>query len=129
MPLKKLLLVDDDENFNFLSKRIIRKQFPDCEVHVVLNGQEALDYLQTAAGMPEVILLDLNMPVINGYEFLIEYEALNLIPNRPPVFILSSSILQEDHNLPEKHKDVKGFFEKPLALHHLQQIALFAEEA
>lgn len=122
MPLRKLLLVDDDENFNFLSKRVIRKQFPDCEVHVVLNGQEALQHLQQPANMPQAILLDLNMPVVSGYDFLNEYELMRLAQGRPPVFILSSSILQEDRTLSQKHKDVKGFFEKPLTVQHLQQI-------
>lgn len=122
MPLKKLLLVDDDENFNFLSKRIIRKQYPDCEVHVVLNGQEALDHLQQPNNLPQAILLDLNMPVVSGYDFLNEYESLTIPAGRPPVFILSSSILQEDKSLPQLHTDVKGFFEKPLTAQHLKQI-------
>lgn len=123
MPLRKLLLVDDDENFNFLSKRIIRKQLPDCEVHVVLNGQEALDYLGIPGNLPDAILLDLNMPVVSGYDFLQEYETLAISPERPPVFILTSSIMQEDRSLSEKYADVKGFFEKPLSLQHLEKVA------
>jgi len=75
--LHSILLVDDDETTNFLNKFFVKQLDPDLEVEIASNGQEALTYLEKltpdhAGGM---IVLDTNMPVINGWEFLDAFES------------------------------------------------------
>ncbi len=83
--LNCILLVDDDDVSNYLNKLLIEKSGIDVDVEVALNGLTALEYL-TSTGQfngnavfprPELILLDINMPRMNGWEFLDEYEKLD----------------------------------------------------
>jgi CheY-like chemotaxis protein len=70
MEIKKILLVDDSPPFNFLSRTVLKESKVDCTVVEALNGKAALDYLELNPQWPEVILLDINMPVMDGFQFL-----------------------------------------------------------
>ncbi|MEM7486429.1 MAG: response regulator [Bacteroidota bacterium] len=75
--LKSVLLVDDDETTNFLNKFFIRQLDNDLTVNTVTNGQEAIEFLETVPyekHMPCLLILDTNMPIMNGWEFLDVYE-------------------------------------------------------
>ncbi len=74
--VKKILLVDDSSATNFFNKVMIQKTGYVEEVLVAQNGKEALDYIQSEI-LPEVIFLDINMPVMDGWEFLSAYERLS----------------------------------------------------
>ncbi len=121
--VNKILLVDDDEGFNFLNRISLRQNGVDCQVDVALNGKEALQYLSSAESCPDVILLDLNMPVMDGFEFLGKLEKQN---NRcsvnSRVFVLSSSEREEDKQKTLGQGMVKGFFSKPLSAADIKQI-------
>ena len=84
---KKILLVDDDSIYLFVAQRTIKLQFPDTEITVCKNGKEALQQLNE--GVPDVMLLDINMPILNGWEVLEhlnkKYSSLQF-----PIFIVSS---------------------------------------
>ena len=72
---KKILLVDDDETSNFLNELLIKGMDIVEEVSIASNGQEALNYLENESGsFPQLIFLDLNMPVMDGFEFLEAFE-------------------------------------------------------
>ncbi|MEL7005719.1 MAG: response regulator, partial [Bacteroidota bacterium] len=89
MSSTKILLVDDDDTYLFLTSKILEHIFSECEITTCLNGQEAIDFLEK--GSPDVIFLDINMPVMNGWEFLAELEKKNM-DLEYPVFIVTSSI-------------------------------------
>ena len=74
--LKTVLLVDDDETTNFLNKFFLRQLDSNLEVNVAQNGKEAIDFLILNADdiTPCLIVLDTNMPVMNGWEFLTAYD-------------------------------------------------------
>jgi CheY-like chemotaxis protein len=117
--LKSILLVDDDEVSNFLSDIIIRDTITIEEINTCMNGQEALDFLdrnlKTPSGLPDVIFLDLNMPVMDGWDFLKEYRKMaGSLGRKPLVFILSSSVYREDIEYSRKFEEVSGFLTKPL---------------
>ena len=82
--LNCILLVDDDEPTNFLNQMVIEELDIAEQIRVAQNGQEALTYLKkTGIGdenfpLPDLILLDINMPAMNGWEFLERYRKLNL---------------------------------------------------
>jgi CheY-like chemotaxis protein len=75
--LQSILLVDDDETTNFLNKFFVKQLDPELEVEIATNGREALDYLK---GLGDdhpggMIVLDTNMPIVNGWEFLDTFQA------------------------------------------------------
>lgn len=74
--LKTVLLVDDDDTTNFLNKFFLKQLDSNLEVNITLNGKEAIDFLLLNADdiTPCLLILDTNMPVMNGWEFLDAFE-------------------------------------------------------
>jgi CheY-like chemotaxis protein len=114
-----ILLVDDDETANFLHQRLLLRLNVSDQVLVATNGEQALQILAQPNPHfgpinPVLVLLDLNMPVMDGFEFL---EAFQLLPavqqQRAVVVVLTSSLHARDlgrtHQLP-----IAGFLNKPL---------------
>ncbi|SDM16335.1 response regulator [Pedobacter antarcticus] len=117
--MKKFMLIDDDEIFVFLTKKTILKVSADVEVQVFADGQQAISHLQDIAGnselLPDVIFLDLNMPVMDGWEFLDEYQKLDGFPlNGVPLYIVSSSISPYEMDRSAGIPVVTEFIIKPL---------------
>ncbi len=115
-----VLLVDDDEINNFISIKLIKKALLNTEIMACLNGKFAIDQLveiqrNDPSRLPDYILLDINMPIMNGWEFLDEYKRLNIDPlGRTKVFIISSSVFSNDINKARSYPLVKDFISKPL---------------
>jgi CheY-like chemotaxis protein len=117
MPVNRIILVDDDEISNFLSISLIRKIDPEIEIIPFRNGKEALDYLQNESlskRRSNLILLDIRMPVMNGFEFLEEVHNSDLrIKDSMRVVMLSSSDNPRDLERAKSFK-VLGYINKPL---------------
>ena len=120
--LKKILLVDDDEAFNFLNRIVFTDNKVFCQVDEVMDGSSALGYLAATNECPDVILLDINMPVMDGFEFLEQFEKNSPCAAICKVFILTSSQREEDRQRALGNKFVKGYFDKPLNGAHVKQI-------
>lgn len=87
-----VLLVDDDGTTNFMNYRLIKQLKITPEIHTEYNGEKALNYLQYYAEQhnnhaPELILLDLKMPVLDGYEFL-EYLRMKKFDNKNQIKVI-----------------------------------------
>ena len=120
--LNCVLVIDDDEPTNFFTRMIIEESGCTDHIKVMQSGQEALDYLGKSkqAGSdasrypsPDLILLDINMPAMDGWEFLDEYKKLN-VENRIIVVMLTTSLFPEDKLRAEKIPEISGFENKPL---------------
>lgn len=115
-----VLLVDDDEINNFISIKLIKKALLNTEIMACLNGKFAIDRLveiqnQDINKLPDYILLDINMPIMNGWEFLDEYKRLNIDPlGKTKIYIISSSVFSNDINKARSYPLVKDFISKPL---------------
>ncbi|AWX46172.1 hypothetical protein HME9304_03204 [Flagellimonas maritima] len=75
--LKSVLLVDDDETTNFLNRFFVKQLDKNLQVNTSRNGQEAIEFLETCSykeNFPCILILDVSMPVMNGWEFLENYE-------------------------------------------------------
>lgn len=115
----KILLVDDDEGYNFLNSRLVRRTEVFDDILTFLNGRAALEYLQQLEAenleTPIPVLLDIKMPVMHGLEFLEQIQNLQSeVTNRLRIAMLSSSIDPKDRVRAMQFKQVVTFLEKPL---------------
>lgn len=120
--IKKTYIIDDDSIFVFVLKKLLEKHKDFGKVVDFKNGMEALETLLAKdAELPSIILLDLNMPLIDGWQFL---EKLEDYPQKDQlnVFILSSSIDVNDLDKSKKYSVVKDFVSKPVNHEKLDKI-------
>src|ERR1700742_4830807 len=123
-----ILLVDDDEINNFISIKLIKKALLNTEIMACLNGRFAIDQLMNIqkkdpSKLPDYILLDINMPIMNGWEFLDEYKRLNVDPlGKSKIFIISSSVFSNDINKARSYPIVKSFISKPLSVEKIKEM-------
>lgn len=117
MALQSVLLVDDDSTSNFLHKRIMQRLELQVFIDVSENGKEALSLIanESALSGNRLVLLDINMPVMDGWEFLDEFEKLpSDIKDHCKIFVLSTSINPDDKLRAESIHSVCGYLTKPL---------------
>jgi len=115
--VKKVLLIDDDKVSNFLSSLIIKKTLIAEVVKECLDGQEGLDYLKSLSSsteIPDILFLDLNMPVLDGWQFLNKFSLLDKRVQMP-IYILTSSNYEGDLIKSKEFDAVKGYIVKPLS--------------
>ena len=117
--LNCILLVDDDESCNYYHQLVLKEMNCAEKLAIAYDGKEALDYIQSAADavfpMPAIIFLDINMPGVNGWEFLEAYEKLNeKIKEKILVVMLTSSLNPDDVQKAKKYKSVVDFKNKYL---------------
>ncbi len=116
----KILIIDDSAADQFLCKHVISDY--DDTIHVIEahDGQGALDILSTEDAQPNLILLDINMPGIGGFDFLKQYQNMKI--THLPVIILTSSNQDADLNKASSYSCVKGYLEKPLSVERLENL-------
>lgn len=117
--MKNILLVDDDNIFNFLNTKLLEASGIVSEIHTAVNGQEALDLLNNyytgSSSLPDVILLDLNMPVMDGFSFLEAFQKLKL-PKKENVSIIIVTSSEDPKDMARaKQMGITGYLTKPLS--------------
>lgn len=118
----KLLLVEDDPEDQWLIKRSFERP-PEVTLEIVSNGKEALDYLRdTAAELPDLILLDMNMPIMNGPAFMKELANSKLLPHGIPIIILTTSD-EEEYVLEAYELGASAYMVKPPTLEEFKELA------
>ncbi|GAB4125710.1 MAG: response regulator [Raineya sp.] len=111
---KFYIVIDDDKINNMVCESVIRKLHPNNSVISFLRAEDALSYLQNAANLkPDIILLDINMPEMDGWEFLEIYLKNN--PHKAHIFVLSSSINQSDFDKAKQYPEVIDYIVKPFS--------------
>ena len=118
-PFKSILLIDDDEATNYLHKFYINEWEITEKIYVAVNGKEAIDFLQTNESFknekPSLILLDINMPVMNGFEFMEAYGELeDELKASTVVVMLTTSLHPKDLERADTFSDLKAYINKPL---------------
>lgn len=119
-PVKKVLLVEDDKVTNLMHARLIKRTGLIDHIDVATDGVAALEYLQTHAEagdtLPEIILLDINMPRMDGFEFLESYSVLpDHFKHRDTLIVmLSTSVLRADQERAKADPNVHAFLSKPV---------------
>src|SRR4051794_14920862 len=121
-----VLLVEDDPITIMVCDRIIKITAFADKVKSCENGQVAIEYLSTLSdngGVPAIIFLDINMPVMNGWDFLEELEKIRgRFQLLPRIYLLSSTVDPEDYKKAKNFSLVEDFISKPLSKEVLQNI-------
>jgi CheY-like chemotaxis protein len=121
-----VMLVDDNDTDNFISQKIIELTGFSKKIIVKNSGKSALEYLQTnesiAENLPELIFLDINMPIVDGFVFLFEFERFSdLLKDKCKIAILSSSDNKRDIERIVDNQYVIKYITKPLTEEALEE--------
>lgn len=122
-----ILLVDDDRIYQFAARKTIEATGYADSILIYSNGEEAINYLRQSLKnnitLPDVIFLDVNMPIMNGWEFLDEYTRLKEDVSKPVlIYVVSSSVDEFDVNKSRQYDSVKGYIVKPVLREKFKQI-------
>ncbi|WP_026836547.1 response regulator [Gillisia sp. JM1] len=121
---KSICVIDDDKIYQLIIKKVIERTTEFDLIYFYNDAIEAFkEFKNSDKKLPEIILLDINMPQMDGWQFLD-----SLIPYRPNLFketiiyIVTSSIAYSDRDKAESYKEVSGFLSKPLNVEKLKEI-------
>ncbi len=114
-----VLLVDDDSIYQFIARKTLEATGLAAKINVCSNGEEAYRFLEdnqeNVNELPDVILLDVNMPVMNGWEFLHAFKNLQSPAIKHiPIFLVTSSVNDADINYSQQFSNVQDYIVKPL---------------
>lgn len=115
-----IYLIDDDEIQNLINTKVISIVAEGIQVKAFTSAETALSALKEKVdGLPDMIFLDINMPKMNGWDFLDAYQQ---VEDKVKVYMLSSSINSKDIQKSETYEVVNGFICKPLVVEKLSEI-------
>lgn len=117
MDISSIMIIDDSESDQFLARIVIEEFDPTIIIHQAYDGQEGLEKLDEMEEQPAIILLDINMPRMNGFEFLEEYSKRE--ERAVVIAMLTSSEQELDKEKAKKYGCVKTYFSKPLTVNDL----------
>ncbi|MCK0192532.1 response regulator [Arenibacter sp. F20364] len=114
------LLIDDDEIFQFIMKNTIAEVSPNITIKFFSDGEKGIDFLRQNLGeandLPDIILLDVNMPFMDGWEFLNEYKSLqSQIKKEMDIYLLTSSNNPSDIAKAKEISALSGYLVKPIS--------------
>jgi two-component system, chemotaxis family, chemotaxis protein CheY len=125
---EKIMFIDDDEISNFVSIRTIEEAFLANDVEAISSAVKAIEQLRhwighTPEKIPDLIFLDINMPMMNGWEFIEEYRKIKpQIHKEILIIILTSSVYQHDKKKAKEYAEIKDYIMKPISINDIQSI-------
>lgn len=131
---KKILIIDDDEINNLICTKVIKDYNPEIVVESLTSSSKGLAYLEDLVksnhdGLPNVILLDINMPTISGWDFIREYRKMmtEVDADKIKLFVLTSSQYYQDAELADQYREVQKLFTKPLTSEILKEVDTYLD--
>lgn len=125
--MESVLIIDDNEIDNFVSKRVIENSDFSHNVRIITSGEEALSFFEShfddLKNIPNMVFLDLNMPVVDGFMFLFEFDDFpQTIKDKCKIVILSGALEQKTIDKILKNDHVLDYISKPLTEESLKRI-------
>jgi len=111
------LLIDDDQIFNLLHQKLISQINPEASVKTFQSSRDALTFIKENDHIPEVLLIDIRMPDLNGFDLLQEF--CKLSPERfknSRLFFVTSSLDESDKEKGMSYPLINGYFLKPISV-------------
>nr|MBB6230898.1 CheY-like chemotaxis protein [Mucilaginibacter sp. FT3.2] len=121
-PYKTCLLIDDNYIDNFVTRKVLEASNFAETIVVRQSPVEAIDSLRLGTVKPDVIFLDIRMPTMSGFEFLKEYDLLDINKKDIKIFMLSSSLDPVDMKQSASNKYITQFIHKPLTTKALEEL-------
>jgi CheY-like chemotaxis protein len=121
------MLIDDDTITNFLNEMLINELAITKQLIVTTDGNKALEEIKThqrEGVLPDLILLDVNMPVLNGFEFLKKYNELDFSNHESPLIVMLTTSLNEGDKEKAKKLKVNDYMSKPLTKENMLDLLL-----
>jgi CheY-like chemotaxis protein len=123
----RILLIDDDRIYQFAARKTIEATGFADTILVYSSGVDAINFLKSncedRTTLPDVIFLDVNMPVMNGWEFLDAYKNIKRNLKKPVIiYVVSSSVDEIDVSKSRQYDTVKGYIVKPVLREKFRQI-------
>ena len=116
------MVIDDDEINIFLTTRILKQYHPDFQIQAYKDGKQAVQEFLTSGYQEDwIVLLDINMPIYNGWDFLEDIEKHQIKIN---IFMFSSSINARDQEKSKANRHVLDYISKPLTSLKIEKILL-----
>ncbi|MBC7451776.1 MAG: response regulator [Cytophagales bacterium] len=114
-----ICIVDDDEIFQFITRKSFERLNRSDNILIFSNGEEAIHYIQDAHDIdkpiPDIIFLDINMPVMDGWDFMDQFAKVDLYGEKAPdIYMVSSSIDDKDLHKAKSLSMVKDYITKPI---------------
>lgn len=128
-----ILLVDDDEAVNYFNKKLIDKSELEGTIMSLYNGAEAIREVMTLNNTLDdddlvVVFLDINMPILNGWGFLDNFNTIKYALNfKTEIYLLTSSVNPDEKKKAEENSLVKQYISKPLTIEKLNEIKQICE--
>ena len=122
---RQIMLVDDDETSNFIARWQLQFARACDDIITAANGLEARKYICTCTDLPDLVVLDINMPLMNGFEFLDWFDGSEY-RGRSKFAIYSTSIREEDRLRAHGYADVISYIEKPLTTDKIADLMRWA---
>lgn len=121
---KTYIIIDDNEIDIYIAKKMIELSFPNANIITFNNGTDALEMVKiTKFDVPAIMLVDINMPIMKGFQFMEQFEKLsseiqkNFIP-----YFLTSSINESDMSIAKSFKSIKKYINKPLVSNYILEL-------
>lgn len=123
----RILVIEDNETDQYVARRRLKKRWPEALIVAVNDGVEAIAHLDAATDLPDLILLDINMPRMGGHEFLAAWFSDRALAI-PVVVMLTSSTQEEDRQRAARYKNVRGYVTKPLDPTDVEQLSVLVSD-
>lgn len=125
--IQQACVIDDDEIYIYLIKKSLAALEIEHSIKAYANGMDAIkgitSLIDQQQPIPEIIFLDINMPIMDGWEFLKAFKEIQAkLPNLIPIYIISSSIAAEDKEKAKRFPEIVGYLSKPVELETLASI-------
>ncbi|MEO8171548.1 MAG: response regulator [Sediminibacterium sp.] len=127
-PKHIVFLIDDDNIYQYTARVILESTGLAKEIHTFYNGNDAISYLAdpknfASETLPDVIFLDINMPIMDGWEFLEEYKQFeSKLPKPIAIYMVSSSVNSSDMQRSRSYKVVSDYLVKPVSRSKYQEL-------